>query len=61
LLLLCDVQVLSRTVAQGDIARQVSVIYEAFNADAVLRTCKNCGYVFPLTPMAERLGFLETK
>ncbi len=43
----CDEQVLSRTVTQGDIARQVSGIYEAFNADASLRTCKNCGYVFP--------------
>src|SRR6266542_1557694 len=40
----CDEQVLSRTVTQGDIARQVSGIYEAFNADASLRTCKNATF-----------------
>jgi len=57
----CDEQVLSRTVVQGDIARQVSEVYEAFNADPTTRICKSCGYVFPPTPMAERLGFLETK
>jgi len=57
----CDQAVLSRTVVQGDIARQVSEIYEAFNVDPSMRTCKSCGYVFPPTPMAERLGFLETK
>ena len=57
----CDEQILSRTMAQGDIARQVSGIYEVFNADAILRTCKNCSYVFSLTRMAERLGFLATK
>jgi 3-hydroxyanthranilate 3,4-dioxygenase len=56
---MCDAQVLSRTVAQGDIARQVSEIYGGFNADQTMRTCKACGYIFPLTPMAERLGFLE--
>jgi len=57
----CDEQVLSRTVVQGDIARQVSEVYEAFNADPSVRTCKRCGYIFPPTPMAERLGFLDTK
>ena len=57
----CDAKVLSRTVIQGNIAQQVTKIYEAFNADPSIRTCKNCGYVFPPTPMAERLGFLETK
>jgi 3-hydroxyanthranilate 3,4-dioxygenase len=54
----CDEKVLSQVVSQGDIAAQVSKIYEAFNADPALRTCKTCGYTFPPTPMAERLGFL---
>jgi 3-hydroxyanthranilate 3,4-dioxygenase len=49
----CDEKVLSRTVVQE--------VYEAFNADAGMRTCKQCGYVFPATPMAERLGFLASK
>jgi 3-hydroxyanthranilate 3,4-dioxygenase len=57
----CDQRVLSRTVTQGNVAAQVTEIYEAFNADARLRTCKRCGYIFPPTPMAERLGFLETE
>ncbi len=57
----CDSKVLSRTVTQGDIAGQVTKIYESFNADPRIRTCKGCGYVFPQTPMAERLGFLETQ
>jgi len=57
----CDQQVLSRTVVQGDIGSQVSKIYEEFNADTKLRTCTRCGYVFPQTPMAERLGFLQPK
>ncbi len=57
----CDEKVLSRTVIQGDIAGQVTQIYEAFNDDATVRTCKSCGYHFPQTPMAERLGFLQTK
>lgn len=57
----CDEEVLSRTVIQGDIGSQVSKIYEEFNAAPKLRTCTNCGYVFPPTPMAERLGFLEAK
>jgi 3-hydroxyanthranilate 3,4-dioxygenase len=54
----CDEKMLSQVVSQGDIAAQVSKIYEAFNADPALRTCKTCGYTFPPTPMAERLGFL---
>ena len=37
------------------------VVYGEFNADPELRTCRACGYVFPETPMAERLSFLETK
>ena len=57
----CDERVHSQTVAQGDIAAQVGRIYEAFNSDANLRTCTACGYVFPQTPMSERLGFLESK
>lgn len=57
----CDDKVLSRTVVQGNIGQQVTKVYEAFNADSKLRTCTKCGYVFPTTPIAERLGFLETK
>lgn len=57
----CDAKVHSQTVVQGDIAAQVSRIYDSFNANPEIRTCKVCGYVFPPTPMAERLGFLETK
>lgn len=54
----CDEQVLSRTVAPAEAAAEVRRIYEMFNADATVRTCKNCGYVFPATPVAERLSFL---
>ena len=57
----CDEKVLSHTVVQGDIASQVTKLYEAFNADPALRRCKSCGYVFPMTPMAERLSFLDTR
>ena len=57
----CDEKVLSRIVSQGDVAAQVSEIYAAFNADPALRTCKKCGYTFPPTPVAERLGFLEPR
>ena len=57
----CDGKIHSQTVVQGNIAAQVARIYEAFNADPQLRTCKSCGYVLPTTPMAERLGFLEAK
>lgn len=55
----CDARVLSRSVAQAEVAAQVAQIYSAFNADATARTCKSCGYVFPATPLAERLGFLQ--
>jgi 3-hydroxyanthranilate 3,4-dioxygenase len=57
----CDEKLLSHTVTQGDIAAQVRTLYESFNADPAMRTCKSCGYVFPVTPMAERLNFLQTK
>lgn len=57
----CDELVLSRIVNQGNIPSQVSAVYGEFNADAKLRTCRACGYVFPETPMAERLSFLEPK
>jgi 3-hydroxyanthranilate 3,4-dioxygenase len=57
----CDEKVLSRTVVQEDVPGQVRKIYGSFNAEAAARTCKTCGYVFPATPMAERLSFLESK
>jgi 3-hydroxyanthranilate 3,4-dioxygenase len=57
----CDALVLSRVVYQGNIPSQVSAVYEEFNADELLRTCAACGYVFPQTPMAERLTFLASK
>ena len=57
----CDELVLSRVVNQGDIPSQVSAVYSEFNADAKMRTCRSCGYVFPPTPMAERLTFLDPK
>jgi 3-hydroxyanthranilate 3,4-dioxygenase len=57
----CDEMLLSRTVVQGNIGQQVTKIYEAFNSDPTMRSCKSCSYVFPTTPPAERLGFLETK
>jgi 3-hydroxyanthranilate 3,4-dioxygenase len=57
----CDANVLSQATRQGDVAAQVSKIYQAFNADPALRTCRECGYVFPPTPMAERLSFLEPR
>jgi 3-hydroxyanthranilate 3,4-dioxygenase len=55
----CDAPVLSRVVNQGNIPAQVTAVYTEFNNDPRLRTCKSCGYVFPETPMAERLSFLE--
>ena len=55
----CDDKVLSRTVIQQDVGSQVSKVYEEFNANPKHRTCTKCGYVFPQTPMAERLGFLQ--
>jgi 3-hydroxyanthranilate 3,4-dioxygenase len=57
----CDELVLSRVMGQGNIPAQVSEVYQEFNDKEKLRTCRACGYVFPQTPMAERLGFLETK
>jgi hypothetical protein len=45
----------------NNIPAQVSQVYQEFNENDKLRTCRACGYVFPETPMAERLGFLETK
>jgi 3-hydroxyanthranilate 3,4-dioxygenase len=56
----CDEKVLAQDVVQGDIAAQVARLYEAFNAEVAMRRCKSCGYVFPMTPMAERLSFLES-
>ena len=57
----CDEKVYSQEVVQGDIAAQVTRTYGAFNSDPRLRTCTKCSYIFPQTPMAERLEFLETK
>ena len=54
----CDERVLSRIVNQGNIPSQVSALYGEFNSNEKLRSCRACGYVFPETPMAERLGFL---
>ncbi len=57
----CDALVLSRVMEQGNIPDQVSKVYREFNDREDLRRCRACGYVFPQTPMAERLGFLDTK
>jgi 3-hydroxyanthranilate 3,4-dioxygenase len=57
----CDELVLSRIMDPDNIPAQVSQVYQEFNDNDQLRTCLACGYVFPTTPMAERLGFLETK
>jgi len=57
----CDELVLSRIMDPDNIPAQVSQVYQEFNDNEQLRTCRACGYVFPTTPMAERLGFLETK
>ena len=57
----CDELVLSRVVNQGNIPSQVSAVYGEFNSDVKMRTCKACAYVFPETPMAERLSFLDPK
>ncbi|MGH7825451.1 MAG: 3-hydroxyanthranilate 3,4-dioxygenase [Candidatus Binatia bacterium] len=54
----CDELVLSRAMDQGNIPAQVQRAYQEFNANQEVRTCPGCGYVFPETPMAERLGFL---
>jgi len=55
----CDEKVLSQTITQGDFTPQVLKMYESFNADEKRRTCKNCGYVFPVAAVAERLSFLQ--
>jgi 3-hydroxyanthranilate 3,4-dioxygenase len=55
----CDRLVLSRMMEQGDIPAQVQRVYQEFNQNEPVRTCRDCGYVFPQTPMAERLGFLS--
>jgi 3-hydroxyanthranilate 3,4-dioxygenase len=57
----CDELMLSRAMNQNNIPAQVSAVYEEFNRNEQLRKCRACGYIFPQTPMAERLGFLETK
>jgi 3-hydroxyanthranilate 3,4-dioxygenase len=57
----CDELVLSRVMDPDSIPAQVSQVYQEFNDDEKLRTCRVCGYVFPTTPMAERLGFLDPK
>jgi 3-hydroxyanthranilate 3,4-dioxygenase len=57
----CDELVLSRVMDPDNIPAQVSQVYQEFNNNEKLRTCRACGYVFSETPMAERLGFLETK
>jgi len=57
----CDATVLARAVHQDNIPAQVSAIYAEFNADPKRRACAACGYIFPETPMAERLGFLSPK
>lgn len=54
----CDSQVLSRTAAPAEAAAEVRRIYAMFNVDPAVRTCKKCGYAFPVTPVAERLNFL---
>jgi 3-hydroxyanthranilate 3,4-dioxygenase len=57
----CDNLVLQRTMDQDNIPAQVSRVYQEFNENDQVRTCRACGYVFPVTPMAERLSFLEGK
>ena len=54
----CDEEVLARSVAPAEAATEVRRIYQSFNADAAVRTCKKCGYIFPETPIADRLTFL---
>jgi len=54
----CDAKVHSQSVSQENVAGQVRNLYESFNANPVMRSCKACGYVFPVAPLAERLGFL---
>jgi len=54
----CDEQVHSQPVSQDNPAAQVRELYETFNASPAMRSCRKCGYVFPVTPLAERLAFL---
>jgi 3-hydroxyanthranilate 3,4-dioxygenase len=54
----CDEQVHSQSVSQENVAAQVRRLYETFNANPAIRSCRKCGYVFPIAPLAERLGFL---
>ena len=54
----CDEQVHTQTVSQDNPAAEVRRLYETFNASPAMRSCNKCGYVFPVTPIAERLGFL---
>ncbi len=56
----CDDRVYSCPVDQKDVGAQVAALYNNFNSDEALRRCRACGYVFPQTPMAERLSFLES-
>lgn len=57
----CDQPMLRRVVNQGDIPNQVAAVYAEFNDQEQIRTCPSCAYVFPQTPMAERLTFLDAK
>ena len=57
----CDEKVLSHTIPQGDFTQKVLKMYEAFNAEETQRTCKACGYVFPIAAVAERLSFLQAQ
>ena len=55
----CDERVFFRILNPRNIASQVSAVYNEFNGNEALRSCRGCGYIFPETPVAERLGFLE--
>ena len=56
----CDELVLKRSMSPESVSTEVRAVYEEFNADVALRTCKACGFVFPLAAVAERLSFLQT-
>lgn len=55
----CDERVFFRVLNPQSIASQVSAVYNEFNGNEALRSCRGCGYIFPKTPVAERLAFLE--
>lgn len=55
----CDERVFFRVLNPQSIASQVSAVYNEFNGNEALRSCRACGYIFPKTPVAERLAFLE--